>query len=153
MTNLADKMLRCGTLQVGLHVQLDLINGSISPREDDTPAALMRSKGYNPVAEKPKAKEYLAAALLHLHGMSDPLPAQIRETVAVNFDANSTPADVCRDTVTALMSGISTFHAHTTVATSVEYSYLGTLGRYAKEPVLEPLRSLHRWFSIWTGRF
>ncbi|KAK8029211.1 hypothetical protein PG991_006267 [Apiospora marii] len=131
MTKLADKMLRCGTLQVGLHFELDLRNDTISTREDVTPAAFMQAMGCMPVAEKPEAKEYMAAALSHLHIMSDPLPFEFVQTAIVNLDAGNAPTSVYRDTLTRLMSDISTFHACTTAATSSGYSYL-------ESPIVDP---------------
>ncbi|KAK7981498.1 hypothetical protein PG988_003736 [Apiospora saccharicola] len=95
-----------------------------------------------PEAEKPLAKTYLASALVHLRSMSDPLPAQLREAVGVNLDANSTPADVYRDAVTVLMSSISTFHAYTVLATSIAYSYLEYPVTDARKPTPDLLKDL-----------
>ncbi|KAK8127342.1 hypothetical protein PG984_008450 [Apiospora sp. TS-2023a] len=135
-------VLRSGTLQVGLHVELDLVYDSISARKAPTQAALMRGMGYVPEAEKPEAKQYLASALAHLQGMSDPLPAQLRKAVGVNLDANSTPADAYRDAVTVLMSSISTFHAYTTLATSIAYNYLKHPVTDARKPTSDLLKNL-----------
>ncbi|KAK7928290.1 hypothetical protein PG985_005288 [Apiospora marii] len=107
MAYLAHEMLDCGSLQVGLHVELDLTNSSISAREDVPPEAFMRSMGYVPVAVKPEAKEYLAAALAHLQKMSDPLPPQLSEAVKAKIEANNTHTGVYRDALNAFLSARS----------------------------------------------